>query len=794
MILIGEPKVPNVSEAQHRLDLVNRLNELESLESSADLMSAFRSSLNQIEAVMKDQASDVTAATDKIDQVQESLGDFKNVVEHAKGLLESSALDGASDAASGLDSALGQTGDGVGQLGTKSTKVAEAIEGLSSKLDKIAELEAMGGDQAGKLIAEFGEMIGGIADVLGPLVDLVPGLGALLDMYVKAIESISTSVNLITDVMRSHNLAARQANLPDVYTFTVSGAAARKREMVEIRTELDQIGWFAQPPTVSHTPTPLEARVAVDVSNAVGSGLNACGCGTGAASPEDGWRAANRRLEEARRQLGRAHRAAKAVEWMGRDMTRLEAEAQQAKDALDSATTAAADADAAADAAASAGSSDGGAISDAVDAQHAAADDLNAAESAAIKAQDPLDRFEHARDDLEAAQRKYEESYERVKNCFDQMYRMLPTGEHFDPSRTALTASFSPSTSFETSIGPAAKDLLRKLKGVRKSGPEDRSAVPAMMAVGAGLVVIVILIAFVLTLFGGRDSTDLIGSDPVTEEADSEAVEVPEEHDKPADVADDATDSLDPVLSGIEAILGAAGMASDEIDAAQQRLSDDVLFDWFFSDSAEVPGNPGPDIDLRRSGGWFDSVSDEDLGWLFANTVFECGDVNESFRTVCDSNFPPSEFETTEMLVATEVFAGPVAQGPWHYVYSAVFDTDGDSANNFVATDPYDWDQYQGTDRWWVLTVVDETYELGRYDGSFDRPVETAARVAVADDTIVFFIPRDEAGDVALWRPTAFRHDGTYRPEVSAGDVSGANPTGPLASFETLDATFASQG
>ncbi len=48
-------------------------------------------------------------------------------------------------------------------------------------------------------------------------------------------------------------------------------------------------------------------------------------------------------------------------------------------------------------------------------------------------------------------------------------------------------------------------------------------------------------------------------------------------------------------------------------------------------------------------------------------------------------------------------------------------------------------------------------------------------------DIITFFIPAVEFSTNQLtYRMTAFGHDGSFSPEASCGDVSGANPTEPL--------------
>ena len=109
-----------------------------------------------------------------------------------------------------------------------------------------------------------------------------------------------------------------------------------------------------------------------------------------------------------------------------------------------------------------------------------------------------------------------------------------------------------------------------------------------------------------------------------------------------------------------------------------------------------------------------------------------------------------------------------------------MFDGDASPAGNWQFQGDFDWDFFRDTDTWyqanfdpatgsWFVTVTDAaTFEA----------LPSAARAVIHGNTITWFIPASEfAAAVPLVRVTSFRHDGTFRPEVSAGDVSGADPT-----------------
>lgn len=838
-----------MTDAAKRLELINRLNELEAAKSSEQVMTAFRSSLNQIESVLGDQAKDVSAVTGKIDEVKQSVDKFKDVVEHAKSLLETNGLDGVIDGAKRTSDAYGQISDGVGKLGSKSKEVADTIAKLSDKLDKIAELQAMGGDQADKLISEFGNMISGITDLLGPLIDAVPVIGPFLDMYVQAIEGISKSVTSIIGSMRSHNLIARQAGLDDVYKFTVSGATARQREIDEITAQLDEMGWYDPADTAPAEPTAEERRAAIDAHNAFLNGLTACGCGAGAASPEAGWREANRRLHRARQRLSLAGQRASDVEWMGRDFERLQRESDEANAKLDAARQQAAAAAERVAAESKAGHSSGSEISSALDAEKAADAALTQAETAATRAAEPLNRYESARKDLEGAKAEYDQAYGVVKACFDKMYAALPGGDYFDASRAALTSAYSPAGWFEANRAPALAELSGRLKPipskpvkkqvakksaakksgsgryvakrsvatqVGESGTGDDSRKRTGLLVMSGLVVVVLVIVLIFVFTGGGDNQDALqvaGNDPALSVATTvqvalpptPSVEVTTTIGEPATTTEaptttttvpepTLTDLLPPQLVSLGEVLQLAGMTNDEIVAVLSAALADGRLDFMYSRSDTVPGNGGPDIDLIHNDGFETSANDAQRNALFANTIFPCGAGPEGMITACDGYFEPGTIGPDGIVVLVTAFDAPVAGESWRYVYSAVFDSDGDPANNFQASGSFDWDQYQNTDRWWVLDVFEGVPQLGRFDGSFGASTQTGARVVIADNAIVWFIPRIELGSDPTWRATSFRHDGSYDPAVSAGDVSGANPTEPLLPIAPLQVTLAEEG
>jgi len=507
-----------------RGELIDRLNELETVESNAQMMQAFQDSLHQIKDVLSDQAADAEAATEKIEEITDAVDKFKDVVQGAKDLLQTQSLDGLIKGAGTVSDTGGKIADGVGKLGGKSKEVADGVEKLSQMIDKIEDLQEIDGAHADQLISELGNMISTLTDLLGPLIDAVPVIGPFLDMYVQAIDSISKSVKSIITSMLNQNTAARQAGLDPIYAFTAPGSAKRAKEITDIKSKLDEIGWDDPPNTISKQPTTAERRANTDAGNAFKNGLKNCGCGEGAASPRDGWHQANRRLEKARQRLALAQQRASTVEWMPDAMPRIERENVEAADALASAREASAAATDVVKTAAAAGSTDGSAISQAVDAEKAAKAAETTAESNAIRSQQQVDRFNSAKSDLEKAKAEYDAAYERVKDCFDKMEHALPDGEFFDLSREVLIKMFSPDGRFESSIVPRAARTLKALETeapkirtapVSVEPTEEKNRRPLLMAGAAGMMIVIFIAIMMAVLFGGDDGDTTDAADQV---------------------------------------------------------------------------------------------------------------------------------------------------------------------------------------------------------------------------------------------------------------------------------------
>ncbi len=311
--------------------------------------------------------------------------------------------------------------------------------------------------------------------------------------------------------------------------------------------------------------------------------------------------------------------------------------------------------------------------------------------------------------------------------------------------------------------------------------------------VAAALALAVLLIA-ILALNGGDDTTtddDTTADDATDTTADSDVATDPgteSEPDVDDDIGDDVDDPVDPpgVATGtsgdpaLDQILLAAG-----IDPGDERIRSqvDALRDIFDSIRANSASLVRGDVDIAKVIEILLRMSSSEVSRVFNQSTIECG-ANEPILVVCPNGV--TDMVEGDVLVLGMTLDAPVPSGDTghSFIYSAVFDSDGDAANDWVFNPPFDFDLFQGADRWyqlqWSHTTQSWSLSVSQVDADQTiRAVESSVRVAVSGNNVVFFVPRSEVGDGA-YRLTSFGHDGAFSESDRGADVSGVDPTVPL--------------
>lgn len=224
-------------------------------------------------------------------------------------------------------------------------------------------------------------------------------------------------------------------------------------------------------------------------------------------------------------------------------------------------------------------------------------------------------------------------------------------------------------------------------------------------------------------------------------------------------------------------------------DPAQVRRA--ILSDLFLritglidSISDNEPGYEGPELDIVDAFILWGRAGQIAVDRSFNQSVYECGATDP--LVVCA--FDVQDMPEGEILVVAVRHEAPIPTDSTErsYIYSLVFESDGDPANDWVFNPPFDWDFFQGTDRWyeaiyehanrtWILgvTQVSEGNELA-------RALPSAVRVVIVDEWVIWFVPSTEIPDFpGRLRAVAFGHDGNFTEATRGGDVTGADPTEP---------------
>ncbi|MEE8347689.1 MAG: hypothetical protein V3S20_10100, partial [Dehalococcoidia bacterium] len=175
----------------------------------------------------------------------------------------------------------------------------------------------------------------------------------------------------------------------------------------------------------------------------------------------------------------------------------------------------------------------------------------------------------------------------------------------------------------------------------------------------------------------------------------------PDEGDMGDDLID-GDEALSPEEEAYWAVIGSFGITPDELAHLLSNI-DDAADDLIYSIQGTDPLLTGGQQDvLLVFAGIFDLTPDAAIA-AFGNTVFPCDSLVDGRRTVCPDGagpVPPGEMIVLAMVLDDDV---PLEDPDHFYTYAAVFDADGDPANNFQYVEPFNWDFFQGTDRWYEL-------------------------------------------------------------------------------------------
>lgn len=145
--------------------------------------------------------------------------------------------------------------------------------------------------------------------------------------------------------------------------------------------------------------------------------------------------------------------------------------------------------------------------------------------------------------------------------------------------------------------------------------------------------------------------------------------------------------------------------------------------------------------------------------------LYPCGQGNEGL-TLCAEL--PLEGTEGDYLVISNVLQEPfdVADPDHFFQFGFVFDSDGDSTNNYQPSSSYPMDFYKDTDRWYSAEYrPDQGWNLKVTDARNGHIVRmsSAAKVVIRDYVVILMVPKSEFSIAnPTYRITSFRHNGDY--------------------------------
>jgi len=153
------------------------------------------------------------------------------------------------------------------------------------------------------------------------------------------------------------------------------------------------------------------------------------------------------------------------------------------------------------------------------------------------------------------------------------------------------------------------------------------------------------------------------------------------------------------------------------------------------------------------------------LNTMFNNSDFDCGEGDNGY-TICPAvvnDLAEGDYVVVSAIVEEDI---PLDDPDNIYQYGFVFDSDGDTGNNYTPHPDYPNDFFADTDLWftanytpgggWVLTANDAT-------NSVITEIATDARIIIRDNSMFLVVPASEfAVSDPAFRITAFRHTGDY--------------------------------
>lgn len=150
---------------------------------------------------------------------------------------------------------------------------------------------------------------------------------------------------------------------------------------------------------------------------------------------------------------------------------------------------------------------------------------------------------------------------------------------------------------------------------------------------------------------------------------------------------------------------------------------------------------------------------------LDLDDTLPCGESDEALTLCASPSFPPGPAVSMMLVVDAEI---PRDDATYSHQFGFVFDSDGDTANNYRAAPAYPNDFFQATDRWYVAGYTPAggwTIEVSDVRGGTPRAMPSQARISIIGAAMMLHVPADELPTLPACpgaRITTFTHTGDF--------------------------------
>jgi len=248
-----------------------RLEEIEAIERHQDEIENLADTLSQVTGALNKTAADAENTAGNIDEVREHL---ENAFERL-----GQAHQGMKELVDKISSSAGEVSKGVAKFAKHTKAAGEVLGKLDENIKNIRELMDKAEGKPSEVLDAFNDYFQDVVDKLGPLIGRIPGFGAFLIVWMKAIEGIKGSAEVLQKEVEWRNKMSEELFGFKLYITIMTPSQNRRKEIEQLHKEIDELrdqienhhdftgDELDTPPEDSRTPE--ERRAEVDIKNAI---------------------------------------------------------------------------------------------------------------------------------------------------------------------------------------------------------------------------------------------------------------------------------------------------------------------------------------------------------------------------------------------------------------------------------------------------------------------------------------------------------------------------------------------